>query len=65
MLATLIINSKVSAKVLEKKFAPTLLKHYLQSNNDKHIWDAAYEAEYKMWETIMDTEYQELKKLGS
>ena len=69
-LAALIINRKVSAKDLEKKSAPTLLKHHLLSNNDKRIWDAAYKAEYdglvdiETWETITEAEYQELRKLG-
>ena len=69
-LAALIINRQVSAKELEKKSAPTLLKHHLLSNNDKRIWDAAYKAKYdglvdiETWETITEAEYQELLKLG-
>jgi hypothetical protein len=70
ILASLIINRKVSAKELESKTAPTLLKHYLLSNKDKRIWDASYKAEYdglvdiETWETITEAEYQELRKLG-
>ena len=69
-LASLIINRKVSAKDLDKKSAPTLLKHYLLSNKDKRIWDAAYNAKYdglvdiETWETITEQEYQALKALG-
>ena len=69
-LAALIINRKVSAKDLDKTSAPTLLKHYLLSNKDKRIWDAAYKAEYdglvdiETWETIIEEEYQALKALG-
>jgi hypothetical protein len=33
-LAALIINRKVSTKDLKTKSAPTLLKHYLLSNNE-------------------------------
>ena len=70
ILASLIINRKVSAKKLENKSAPTLLKHYLLSNKDKTIWDTSYKAEYDglvdidTWDTITEQEYQQLKELG-
>jgi hypothetical protein len=70
VLSSLIINRKVSAKDLDNKTAPTLLKHYLLSNKDKRIWDASYKAEYdglvdiETWEVITEAEYQELRKLG-
>jgi hypothetical protein len=67
LLASLIINGKVSARDLENKAAPTLLKHHLQTPNDQNIWNAAYKAEYDgltdidTWELITEQEYQDLK----
>ena len=69
-IASLIINGKVSAKDLQSMKAPTLLKHYKLSQNDKLIWDAAYKAEYdglvniNTWELISEDEYQALKAMG-
>jgi deoxyuridine 5'-triphosphate nucleotidohydrolase len=69
-IASLIINGKVSAKDLQSMKAPTLLKHYQLSQNDKLIWDAAYKAEYdglvniKTWELITEEEYLALKAMG-
>ena len=69
-LASLIINGKVSARDLQSMDAPTLLKHYKLSQNDKMIWDAAYKAEYdglvniQTWELLSEEEYQVLKRMG-
>ena len=46
ILASLIVNSKVSARELDNKTAPTLLKHHLRSVKDQRTWNAAYKVEY-------------------
>ena len=58
-----IVANHVSVKALISKDAPNLLKHCTLTNNDKDIWNKAYEEEYMglrdlpAWVTITEKEY--------
>ena len=63
-----VVARHVSAKGLDLLKTPLLSKHHLLSANDKNLWDAAYEEEYRglerlgTWETITEDEYTLLRK---
>jgi hypothetical protein len=59
----------VSAHGLQSLIAPTSLKaHHLMDENDKSIWDAAYNEEYDgleslpTWEVLSEAQYRQLSK---
>jgi len=58
-----IVANHVSAKALISKDSPNLLKHCTLTQNDKDIWNKAYEEEYvglrdlPAWVTITEKEY--------